>query len=56
MQRHKNIYLLIILCTVLCIITLVHKGENNSVKNTTYEMDKIVKIDKKNYLLKRIIL
>ncbi|AKR39139.1 C39 family peptidase [Bacillus cereus] len=47
MQRHKNIYLLIILCTVLCIITLVHKGENNSVKNTTYEMDKLVKIDEK---------
>lgn len=56
MQRHKNIYLLIILCTVLCIIILVHKGENNSVKNTTYEMDKLVKIDEKNYLLKRIIL
>lgn len=52
MQRHKNIYLLIILCTILCIITLVHKGENNSAKNTTYEMDKLVKLDKKNHILK----
>ncbi|EJV73708.1 C39 family peptidase [Bacillus cereus] len=48
MQRHKNIYILIIFCIVLCIITLVHKDENNSAKNKTYGMDKLVKLDKKN--------
>ncbi|PEK97749.1 hypothetical protein COL24_28980 [Bacillus toyonensis] len=48
MQRHKNIYILIIFCIVLYIITLVHTGENNGAKNTTYGIDKLVKLDKKN--------
>lgn len=56
MQRHKNINFLIIFCIVLCIITLVHKDENNSAKNKTYGMDKLVKLDKKIHILKRIIL